>query len=174
MNAMLLPIVALLALVPQPQSAAAADPTLLLPPTAHVRYTVQGRGVQVYQCTAQAGSFAWVYQSPEAVLLDPATKQQVGTHSAGPTWTWSDGSSITGSVLQKSPSPDAASIPWLLLATKPAGSTSGALSSIAFVRRSDTQAGAAPAAGCDAKAAAEATILRVPYVATYTFYTAAQ
>jgi hypothetical protein len=173
MNAMLLLVLALLALVPQPQSSAVADPTLP-PPTAHVRFTVQGRGVQVYQCTAQAGSVAWIYQSPEAVLLDPATKQQVGTHSAGPTWTWSDGSSIIGTVLQKSPAPDAASIPWLLLATKPAGETNGALSSIAFVRRSDTQAGTAPATGCDAKAAAEATMIRVPYVATYTFYTAAQ
>jgi hypothetical protein len=147
----------------------AADPTLP-PPTAHVRYTAQGRGVQVYQCLAQNGGYAWVYQNPEAILIDTTTKAQVGTHSAGPTWTWTDGSAITGKILQKQASPDAASIPWLLLATTPVGTTTGSLSNVTLIRRSNTQAGSAPNTGCDAKAAAESTVLRVPYVATYTFY----
>jgi hypothetical protein len=145
------------------------DPTLPSA-SAHIRFTATGRGVQVYQCLPQGSTFAWVFQNPEAALLDPKTGAQLGTHSAGPTWTWTDGSAITGEVLAKT-SPDLASIPWLLLRTKPTGTTPGALTAITFVRRSNTQAGSAPTTGCDAQAAAETTTLRVPYLATYTFYT---
>ena len=139
------------------------------PPSATPAYTVEGRGVQIYRCTQQASAYAWAFQSPAAILRDPATHEQTGTHSAGPTWTWKDGSAITGKVLQKSPSPDPASVPWLLLAATPAGATTGALTPIKLVRRSDTHGGNAPSGGCDAPHAD--TILRVPYTATYTFYT---
>jgi FtsP/CotA-like multicopper oxidase with cupredoxin domain len=139
------------------------------PPTAKPAYTTEGRGVQIYRCTLQASTYAWVFQSPEATLIDPITHQQVGTHGAGPVWIWKDGSGVTGKVIQKSPSPDAASIPWLLLAATPTGTSSGALTSIKLVRRSDTQGGNAPTSGCDAQHAD--TTLRVPYTATYTFYT---
>ncbi len=113
---------------------------------------------------------AWVFQAPEANLYDRSTHQQVGTHSAGPTWTWTDGSAITGKVIQTQPSSKADAIPSLLLETHPTGSTTGALSNITLVRRSDTQAGAAPKDGCDAQHAG--ITLRVPYAAIYTFYTA--
>jgi hypothetical protein len=130
---------------------------------------VQGVGVQIYHCAMQGGGFQWVFDSPEAKLFDAATDRQLGTHSAGPTWTWSDGSAITGKVLQKEASPDLTAIPWLLLETKASGSTTGALTGIAFVRRSNTQAGIAPTIGCDATHVDN--LLRVPYEATYTFYT---
>jgi hypothetical protein len=39
-----------------------------------------------------------------------------------------------------------------------------------FIRRSDTHGGIAPATGCDAKHLN--TVSRVPYTATYTFYSA--
>ena len=139
------------------------------PPNAQLRYTTEGVGVQIYHCTAQSGSFQWVFDQPEATLFDPTTKQEVGTHGAGPTWTWKDGSSITGKVLQKQASTDPLAIPWLLLETKASGEASGALTGIVFVRRSNTQAGMAPATGCDAQH--QDNILRVPYEATYTFYT---
>ena len=155
---------ALLALFAPQQT---ADPTLP-PAAAHVRYTVEGHGVQTYNCTAQNGSFAWVFEEPAAGLFDPKTHQQIGVHTAGPTWTWSDGSSITGKVLQTRPSDNPANIPWLLLETHPTGTTTGALSNITFVRRSDTQAGKAPTTGCDTKNVN--VVLRVPYAATYTFY----
>jgi len=161
---------ALLALLASPQT-----PDATLPPaSAHVRYTVIGHGVQIYQCTASSdaadATFQWTLQAPEAALFDPATKQQVGTHSVGPTWTWNDGSAITGKVLQKQSSPDTTAIPWLLLEAHASGDKTGALTGIAFVRRSDTQAGVAPATGCDA--AHRDNLLRVPYQATYTFYSA--
>jgi hypothetical protein len=141
-----------------------ADATL--PPTsARPTYTAEARGVQIYRCNQQT----WVFQSPEATLYDPATHKQTGTHAAGPAWTWKDGSTITGKVLQKSPSPDPANIPWLLLTATPTGITTGSLSNITLVRRSDTHGGTAPTTGCDAQHAD--TLLRVPYTATYTFYT---
>jgi len=143
------------------------DPTLP-PATATVVLAAEGRGVQIYRCTQQDASYTWVFQSPEATLFDPKTHQQLGTHGAGPTWTWQDGSAITGKVLQKLPSPDPNSIPWLLLSTTPSGTAAGALTPITLVRRSDTHGGNPPATGCDAQHA-NAT-LRVPYTATYTFY----
>jgi hypothetical protein len=114
----------LLALYFAPQK---TDPTLP-PSSAHLAYTVEGRGVQIYRCTEQDSAFTWVFQSPEATLFDPSTHQRTGTHSAGPTWAWKDGSAITSKVLEKSSSPDPLSIPWLLLAATPSGATKGALS----------------------------------------------
>ena len=162
---MILPI-ALLVLAAVPQT---ADPTLP-PPSAHVRYTVDGHGVQTYNCSAVKDGFQWVFEEPAAGLFDPSTHQQVGTHSAGPTWTWNDGSAITGKVLQTTPSPDPASVPWLLLEAHSTGTVTGALTGVTYVRRSNTQAGKAPATGCDAKNVN--VVLRVPYQATYTFYSA--
>jgi len=170
------PTLALLAVLFAPQAAQAPDPTQP-PATAHLRYTVVGYGVQIYRCTANPNQsptspvdLQWILEGPEAALFDPATREQVGTHTAGPTWTWNDGSAITGKVLQKRPSPDPASVPWLLLEAHPANDTPGALSGITLVRRSNTKAGAAPAAGCDAQH--YDNLLRVPYEATYTFYSA--
>ena len=162
---MLLPI-ALLALLAAPQT---PDPTLP-PASAHARLTAVGHGVQIYHCGVQGSTFQWLPNGPNATLFDPETKQQVGTHFAGPTWAWSDGSAITGKVLQQQPSPNANSIPWLLLEAHAANDTQGALSGIAYVRRSETQAGAAPTQGCDAERVGIS--LRIPYQAVYTFYTA--
>jgi len=149
-----------------------ADPTLP-PPTAQLRYTAIGRGVQIYRCTAQTTTqpitFQWVFKEPEATLIDPTTGQQLGKHTAGPTWAWKDGSALVGKVLQKSSAPDAAAIPWLLLEAHSTGGP-GVLSGITLIRRSETQAGISPTTGCDAQH--QDNLIRVPYRATYTFYTA--
>lgn len=162
---MLVPIFLLTAAALAPQT---TDPTL--PPSGVTpAITVEGHGVQIYICAPQNGTFAWVFQSPEATLFDLSTRQQVGTHTAGPTWTWNDGSSIQGKVLRTQPASDPKSnIPSLLLETHPVGAATGALSGIVYVRRSNTQAGSAPPAGCDAQH--QGVTLRVPYAATYTFY----
>lgn len=159
---MILPLT-LLALSFAPQ---AADPTTP-PATVHARLTTTGIGVQIYSCKQNGATFAWEFQEPQATLFDVSTHQPVGTHEAGPTWTWNDGSILTGNVVQKLPSPDAGSIPWLLLETTASGGN-GALSHVTMVRRSDTQAGAAPATGCDAQNVG--VVIKVPYQATYTFY----
>lgn len=145
----------------------AADPTL--PPAgAHLNFTAVGLGVQVYKCAPQDGSYQWILEMPVAKLFDPSTHQALGTHSVGPTWTWNDGSSITGKVIQKRPSSDPANLPWLLVSTHSDGTTVGVLSNITLVRRSDTQAGV-PTMACDAEH--QNNEVRVPYQATYTFYT---
>ena len=131
-------------------------------------FTTEGRGVQIYRCSEKDALYQWVFEAPEATLFDHTTHQQVATHGAGPSWTWKDGSSILGNVLETTASPDPASIPWLLLEAHTTGSTTGALTSITRVRRSDTHGGNPPTNGCDA--AHVNTVTRVPYTATYLFY----
>jgi Protein of unknown function (DUF3455) len=128
--------------------------------------TVSGKGVQIYACQ-KTGTAApqWVFQAPDASLYD-ASGSKVGVHGAGPTWRYYDGSTVRGAVTAQRPSPEATAIPWLLL--KAVDSDSGLLSRVQFIRRSDTHGGNAPATGCDAQhTGAE---IRVPYTATYTFY----
>jgi hypothetical protein len=91
-----------------------------------------------------------------------------GTHGDGPVWNYEDGSSIQGVLAAKSNAPDQGSIPWLLLkAVNP--TRTGILTTVEFIRRSDTHGGVAPVTGCDA--AHQGELARVPYTATYTFYT---
>lgn len=158
----------LLALLPM-QAAPAADATAA-PAGAVVVTTVIGSGVQIYACQVQDEKPQWVFQSPAADLFDPQTRQRVGVHAAGPSWTWADGSALTGTVKAKQASPDVNAIPWLLLEVHSTGSD-GMLSHVAWVRRSETQAGQAPATGCDASQVG--TKINVPYQARYTFYRAA-
>jgi hypothetical protein len=131
----------------------------------HALLTVQGRGVQIYSCSAGAGSNSgqWVFVAPAARLFDK-DGVEVGTHGDGPVWHLEDGSSVVGQVVAKAPSPDAGSVPWLLLKVA-SKSGAGALAAADFVRRSETKGGAAPAGGCEVGA-----LLRVPYQAMYTFY----
>ncbi len=76
--------------------------------------TATGNGVQIYICQQQ-GTYAWIFQAPEATLTAPETGETLGSHAAGPTWTWKGGSSITGKVIQKQAASDSHNIPWLLL-----------------------------------------------------------
>ncbi len=124
----------------------------------------EGRGVQVYRCDGTQ----WTFVAPEAKLF--AKGVQVATHGAGPVWRHSDGSAVFGEVLARAPSPNANSIPLLLLkAAKTEGS--GIFASINYIQRLDTNGGNAPSAGCDAgHVGAE---ISVNYSATYLFYTAA-
>jgi Protein of unknown function (DUF3455) len=147
-----------------PVAAAAQSPTD--PPSSqHPILTVTGKGVQIYTCQ-QATKPQWVLQAPEANLID-ATGNVVGMHGAGPIWRSLDGSSVKGTLLQKANSPQPATIPWLLLkATDITGV--GIMSQVEFIRRSNTHGGDAPATGCDAQHIN--AVSRIPYVATYTFY----
>lgn len=125
----------------------------------------QGKGVQIYTCNAEKG---WVFQAPEATLYI-GSKTTVGSHGAGPRWTWIDGSAITGRVATQLPAANAKSdIPWLILHATDVEGTSGTLSGVKTVRRSETHGGVAPVSGCDAAQAG--TVTEVPYTATYSFY----
>ena len=137
------------------------------PASQHAILTVTGKGVQIYVCQQTVTGPQWVFRAPEATLTDSSGKPVV-THSAGPIWKSNDGSLVKGEVLQKSASPELTSIPWLLLkAVGPAGP--GIMARVEFIRRSDTHGGSAPnAIGCDAQHLS--AVRRVPYTATYTFY----
>jgi Protein of unknown function (DUF3455) len=138
------------------------------PSTQHAILTVTGKGMQIYLCQQGPSGAQWIFQAPEANLTD-VSGNPAGTHSAGPAWNSKDGSSVKGVVLVKAPSSDPSSIPWLLLRASSASGT-GIMAKVAFIRRSDTHGGVAPATGCDAQHIN--TSARVPYTATYTFYSA--
>ncbi len=146
---------------------------LTLPPeTASTVTLLEGRGVQIYTCTADPSGYKWVFKAPQAELFNLATGKLAGHHDAGPSWTLDDGSSIRGTVLHNKPANNPADVPWLLLQTQPAatgGSAAhGTLSSVTYVRRYNTHGGAAPKSGCDGTQVGGT--VRVPYSATYGFY----
>ena len=131
--------------------------------------TLRGVGVQIYNCTRQAAGPTWTFVAPDAKLLDH--EAEVGNHSAGPTWTLKDGSSVKGQVVVTQPSPDENAIPWLLLKAVATGG-SGVLTKVEYIRRTDTTGGRTHAVGCDAEHLG--TTDHVPYTAVYTFYTSTQ
>jgi hypothetical protein len=148
-------------------TAGAQDKTLP-PASEHPVLTLHAIGSQVYSCQRNGDTIQWTFIAPAARLFDDAGNE-VATHGDGPVWNYQDSSSIQGVVQQKSPSPDPNSIPWLLLkAVNPA--RTGILTTVDFIRRSDTHGGIAPTTGCDAQHI-DANV-RVPYTATYTFYSA--
>jgi hypothetical protein len=145
--------------VPQPLHPPAGEKLLL---------QVQGKGDQIYSCKEEAGTFAWGLKAPDAQLFDKDGKL-FGKHFAGPSWEASDGSRITGKAVANAPSPDADSIPWLLV-TVVGHEGGGVLSPVTSIQRLNTKGGKAPAAGCDAEHMAKE--VRVPYTANYLFFAA--
>ena len=149
-------------------SALAAQDEPSPPPDTTVVREVQAGGAQVYACRPTAtGQFKWTLTGPKALLInDDGT--DFGTHSAGPTWTALDGSTIVADgahPLAKIDRPQ--SVPALLLKVASAHGE-GALGGVRFVRRADTEGGAAPASGCDATHVNATTASH--YSAVYTFY----
>lgn len=133
---------------------------------------VYATGSQIYVCQPGAdGKPAWTLKAPDAELHD----QQggvIGHHSAGPAWTLSDGSEVTGKVVAKVDSPDPNGIPWLLL-TATGHSGSGVLSRVTSIQRIHTKGGLPPpAAGCDA--GKQKVEVRSVYTADYYFYAPAK
>ncbi len=127
----------------------------------------KGAGVQIYSCTNTPQGLKWVLKAPDAKLLDSAG-EEIGTHFAGPTWKLTDGSQVQGEAVANQPSPEANSVPWLLLKTK-AGTASGKFAKVAFIRRTETHGGTAPKEGCENSTQLNRTI-PMPYTAIYSFY----
>jgi FtsP/CotA-like multicopper oxidase with cupredoxin domain len=143
-----------------------AVPDNLKPPAAE-RLARQARaeGDQIYSCD---GSI-WALVGPDAKLFDDNGKQ-VGSHFAGPTWEWADGSRVVGRPVANA-TPDTASIPWLLLtATDHQGD--GVMKQVSSIQRLSTKGGKAPATGCDESHKGAKT--RAHYTAIYRFYTPSQ
>jgi len=124
------------------------------------------KGDQVYICKGDAGQFAWTLKAPDAQLFDKDGKP-FGKHFAGPSWEATDGSLVRGKAIVNVPSPDADSIPWLLVNVV-GHEGSGVLSPATTIQRLNTKGGKAPASGCDASHAGQE--VRVAYSADYVFY----
>jgi hypothetical protein len=128
---------------------------------------VHATGSQIYVCKAGSdGKFAWTLKAPEAELHDQQGAV-VGHHYGGPAWKLNDGSEVTGKAVARVDSPDADSIPWLLVSVT-GHSGDGALSRINSIQRIHTKGGQPPATGCDAsKPGSE---VKSSYTADYYFY----
>jgi len=127
---------------------------------------VHAKGDQVYTCKGDAAQAAWTLKAPDAQLFDKDGKP-FGKHFAGPSWEASDGSRVTGKAVANVPSPDADSIPWLLVNIV-GHEGSGVLSRATSIQRINTKGGKAPASGCDAAHAGQE--VRAAYSADYLFY----
>ena len=160
--------IALLVSATLPFAAAAQQVAQQLQPPANEQLLLQvhAKGDQVYTCKADVAQYTWVLKAPDAQLFDKDGKL-FGKHFAGPSWQASDGSRVIGKAVADSPSPDANSIPWLLV-TILSHEGDGVLSGVTTIQRISTKGGKAPASGCNALHVNQE--VRVPYSADYRFY----
>ena len=119
-------------------------------------------GVQIYVWNGTS----WVFQAPDAVLFaDAGANGEVGIHYGGPTWETESGSKVVGAAVANAPSPNANSVPLLLVrAVSTAGP--GVLSRTTYIQRVNTFGGRAPST--DGTTIGEEA--HVPYTAEYYFY----
>jgi hypothetical protein len=151
--------------------AARADQAAVAPPEGSTPVLeLVADGVQIYTCEPKEGGFDWSFKAPEANLFDKQGRQ-VGTHFAGPTWKVEDGSEVVGEVVAKSDAPEPGAAQWLLLRAK-SHQGSGTLSTVAYIRRTETKGGLAPSTGCDASHKSQQARMR--YSATYQFFSASK
>ena len=144
----------------------AGTPAALAPPSdQNLAFYLDATGVQKYSCNATATGATWSFVAPVADLLDDC--RQVGTHYAGPTWEYRDGSTVVAAKVAGA-TVDPTAIPWLLLTAVSHGGPAGKMTGVTSIQRLSTAGGNAPAAGCDGTHLG-ATI-DVPYTARYFFY----
>lgn len=147
--------------------AAQQVPEQLRPPAnEQLLLQVHAKGDQVYMCKGEGGQFTWTLKAPDAKLFDKDGKP-FGKHFAGPSWEANDGSRVTGKAVANALSPDADSIPWLLVNVV-SHEGEGVLSRVTTIQRINTKGGKAPASGCDAAHVGQE--VRIPYSADYLFY----
>ncbi len=127
---------------------------------------LHGTGDQIYSCKSEGGLFRWTLKAPDAQLSD-IKGQPFGKHFTGPTWQSNDGSRVTGKLAATVDSPDADSIPWLLLKVV-TRTGNGVISRATSIQRLHTQGGKAPSDGCDSDHVNQE--VRVAYSADYRFY----
>ena len=126
---------------PSATAMAVPAPEVTPPPGVTTVREVQAGGVQIYACRMTAtGAYQWTLTGPKALLFNE-DGSDFGTHSAGPTWTAADGSSITADGAHPLVKINhAEGVPVLLLAVT-SSSGAGLLSGVRFFRRSDTEGG---------------------------------
>lgn len=149
-----------------PANAQLLSKDLQPPANEQLSIEVHAKGDQIYTCNGDGEEFTWVLKAPEAQLIDKSGKP-FGRHFEGPSWEANDGSRIMGKAVASAPSPDADSIPWLLV-TVIGHSGGGVLARVTSVQRVNTKGGKASSSGCDAAHAGNEE--RVPYSADYRFF----
>jgi hypothetical protein len=150
-----------------PYTFGAQVPAELQPPAGEQELLrVHAQGDQIYTCAPSGAQFSWTLKAPDAQLYDKDGKP-FGRHFAGPSWKADDGSQVTGKAAANAPSPDANSIPWLLVKVV-SRSGDGVMAQVTSIQRINTKGGKAPAGGCDTTHAGQD--LRVPYSADYVFF----
>ena len=139
-----------------------------LQPPANEQQVLQlhAKGDQVYSCKVDGPQPGWTLKVPDAQLFDKDGRV-FGKHFAGPSWQASDGSRVAGKAAANAPSPEADSIPWLLVKVV-SREGEGVLARVTSVQRINTKGGKAPASGCDAEHAGQE--VRVAYSADYVFF----
>jgi hypothetical protein len=145
-------------------------PQLQPPPNEKLLLDLHAKGDQIYTCKNDNNQFSWTLKAPDAQLFDKDDKP-AGKHFAGPSWQSTDGSKVVGKAAANVPSPDANSIPWLLVKVV-SHEGKGILENVTTIQRLNTKGGKALASGCDAANVDKE--LRVPYSATYKFYAPTQ
>lgn len=141
-----------------PKCAPEVDPSIAVPAGTKLAFALDALGSQVYVCQTSGSSYAWTLQAPDALLYKRGKK--VGTQ-------YTDGSLVIGTKVSAF-TPDATTIPWLLLqATSHADK--GKMDDVTFVQRLYTEGGLAPdAATCTADHVGEVT--PTEYVATSYYF----
>jgi hypothetical protein len=132
------------------------------------RFQTLPDSVQIYTCKSAGQSFAWSGPDPDAMMADAAHKLTVH-HYKGPTWEATDGSIVRseGPLAKHYLASTASAVHWLEL---PAKDGAKQFAKVTFIHRIDTTGGLPPSAQpCDAQHAGDQE--RVPYSATYLFYT---
>jgi hypothetical protein len=125
--------------------------------------SLYAEGAQIYRWTGTA----WSFVEPSAILYpNEHAKGAIGSHYAGPTWQSVSGSKVVGAVVDRC-TPDAGSIPWLLLRAVSAEGP-GIFHGTTFIQRVNTVGGNAPST--PGQVAGE--LASVPYTAVYLFYRA--
>ncbi len=160
-----------------PNSTSQIPETLKVSDNQRLILKAAAKGWQIYSCKANAESntgygtadatYEWILKAPSAELFDDQG-QQIGKHSAGPTWQMlEDRSKVVGVVSVKANAPQTDAIPWLLLSAK-SHQGEGLLSPVTWIQRLDTVGGKAPATGCNSMN--QTKEVRIPYTANYYFY----
>jgi hypothetical protein len=155
----------------QKQSSPDVPAAIQTPPGLEVVLLAHASGSQIYACQAGAdGKFSWTLKAPDAELKDEKGNV-IGRHFAGPTWKLNDGSEVTGKAAAHVDSPDAGSIPWLLVNVV-SHSGQGLLANVITIQRVHTHGGKPPAEGCNASHSNAET--KSSYTADYYFYAPAK
>ena len=105
-----------------------------------VHFHTYAEGVQIYSWNGSS----WVFVAPDAVLFD-ADGNVIGSHYAGPTWESQSGSKVVAARVSSAPSPNANSIPLLLLEARTAEGP-GIFARTTYIQRVNTVGGVAPSA----------------------------